>query len=304
LTIPSSSSTGFAIDIMATSSGSAAFLGTWIAVGPRVYNGTVKARYLVLSVVYAPPGTDGGKISSSVSYATGSTTGTTTSVSHSFKTDNTLSLEGKAGVAGNGGGAGVTWDYSQAATDSSSLETKKSINKTINLSGPSADGINHDEDRIYVWFNPAIDLAVSTNAITWALNRSQSSDDIVPIPVGYLNNGKTVIPPGFLLILQHAGIKPEDYPVILAQDPLAGDESALGSSRFVEVGDPYTYAPPLAKNDPVLTTQVQLLDTSTATTGSAYEESYKVGLTLTEQASFFKILSEKLKDTASWQWTN
>src|SRR5262245_19708169 len=48
--------------------------------------GTVAPRYYVLTVVYAPPGTQGTS-QSSVSYSQGSSTGSTTSTSHSFKNE-------------------------------------------------------------------------------------------------------------------------------------------------------------------------------------------------------------------------
>jgi hypothetical protein len=47
--------------------------------------GQVRPAYQLLTMAYAPPGTNGGKSSSKVAYGSGSTTGTTTSVSSSFK---------------------------------------------------------------------------------------------------------------------------------------------------------------------------------------------------------------------------
>ncbi len=70
----------------------------YIAQGPKLRRGTAQAKYLVLTVVYAPPGANGGRGASSVKYAVGSTTGTTTSGSQSFKNANTVSFEGSGGL--------------------------------------------------------------------------------------------------------------------------------------------------------------------------------------------------------------
>jgi hypothetical protein len=150
--------------------------GNWIAVGPRLFKGTATARYLVLSVFYAPPGANGGHASSSVSYGAGSTIGTTTSASRSFTTASTLSFSGSVGAAGNETSGELTFDYSQSRTDSNSLEFKKSVNKSRTLAGPAKDGIDHDEDIIFVWLNPSISLSVSSDTASWMLDTTQPSN--------------------------------------------------------------------------------------------------------------------------------
>jgi hypothetical protein len=113
------------------------FNGTWIAVGPPNLPGTVTPSYLVLTIVYAPPGTNnGGGSKSNVEYAAGSTTGTTTTASQSFKFGNTVSAEGSGGVAGNTTGGGVSFSFSRSITDTQSLDIKKTINSKIDVPGP------------------------------------------------------------------------------------------------------------------------------------------------------------------------
>ncbi len=73
--------------------------GTWIAVGPKIFHGTVLPKYMILTVIYAPPGTNGGHSTSSVEYAAGSSTGTTTSASQTFKLENALSFEASGGYS-------------------------------------------------------------------------------------------------------------------------------------------------------------------------------------------------------------
>jgi hypothetical protein len=141
----------------------------WVAVGPVLLRGTATAKYLVLSVIYAPPGTNGGHSSSSVAYSAGSTTGVTTSASQSFKAANALSFEGEGGFLGSGGGGGLSFEFSRSVTDTQALEIKKSVTSTIGpWPGPSQDGINHDEDVIYLALKPTINLALSSSSAAWS----------------------------------------------------------------------------------------------------------------------------------------
>src|SRR6185295_1236808 len=98
--------------------------------GPIV-TGTVQPRYYILSVMYAPPGTHGGDISSSVKYGSGSTTGTTVSASSSFKDSNSVSVStdslGYVQLE-------ASYEYSRNSSRSNSLDIKKSASKEINMS--------------------------------------------------------------------------------------------------------------------------------------------------------------------------
>ncbi len=82
---------GFTLEAMPSLHGSARYTGTWIAVGTRLAVGTVTAKYLVLSVMYAPPADAKGN--NVVKYADKSTTGVTVTASRSFKTTNSLSAK-------------------------------------------------------------------------------------------------------------------------------------------------------------------------------------------------------------------
>ena len=63
---------------------------------PGAEQGTVSPKYLVLTVIYAPPGTEGGSSSSSVVYGSGSTTGSTVSSTGSFKQNHSVSVTAEA----------------------------------------------------------------------------------------------------------------------------------------------------------------------------------------------------------------
>lgn len=275
--------------------------GTWLAVGPKLHQGAVTPKYLVLTVIYAPPGTNGGHSSSSVSYSAGSTTGTTTSASQSFKQANSLSLEASGGFLGNGGGAGLSFDWSHSSTDTQSLDIKKSTTSTINRTGPSQDGINHDEDAIYLLLNPTINLDLSSSSARWALANTRSP--IQYVYVGWLN-GHVKMPTNISSALSMAGISPSDYKDILARDPLANGSNTLDSARFVPINTTFPYEPPYASTDPVPTITTNITDSSTQTVGSEVDDTYKVGLSVSTSGNYLDFAKASLKDTASWEWTN
>jgi hypothetical protein len=276
--------------------------GTWVAVGPILITGTVVPKYLVLTVIYAPPGTNGGHSTSSVSYGAGSSTGTTTSSSQTFKVSNSVSFEASGGILGNGGGAGISFAYSRASTDSQSLEIKKSTSATINQAGPAQDGVSHDEDEIWLLLNPTVNLALSSSSAAWTLANATPSP-VQYVHVGWLN-GHQPMPAGVAAALQSGGITSQDFPNILARDPLAGGSSSLDPTRFVSLNTTFPYEPPYSANDPVPTVTFNISNSSTTTTGSAVEDTYTVGLTTSLSGNYLEFAKATLKDTASWEWTN
>jgi hypothetical protein len=275
--------------------------GTWLAVGPKLHQGTATARYIVLTVIYAPPGTNGGHSSSSVSYSAGSTAGTTTSASQSFKLANSLSFEGSGGFLGNGGGAGLSFDWSHSSIDTQSLDIKKSTTSTINRTGPSQDGVDHDEDAIYLLLNPTINLDLSTSSARWALANTRSP--IQYVYVGWLN-GHVPMPANISTALSNAGISTSDYADILARDPLANGANTLDPARFAPVNTTFPYEPPYTSTDPVPTITTNITDSSTQTVGTEVDDTYKVGLSVSTTGDYLEFAKATLKDTASWEWTN
>ena len=198
---------------------------------PPTDTGTVFGKYLILTVIYAPPGTNNGKTDqgdSQVSYESDSTTGTTTTNSNSFKQGNAVSASVKCtdcdlGIISGGGG----FEYSKSTTRTDALAVTKKTTSTIQVSGPAADGIDHGHDQIWLFLHPKFDVTVSgvvgsptKKTITWTLDPNQSAGLIQYLYVDYLRDPSR-IPPGILQDLQAAGITPADYPVILGADPLA-----------------------------------------------------------------------------------
>lgn len=276
---------------------------SWMALGSKLYTGTATAKYLVLTVIYAPPGTDGGKSSSSVSYGSGSSTGTTTSASQSFQQSYGISVKTEAGgILGSGGSGSLSFDYSNTSTDSQSLDIKQSTTSTILRNGPAQDGINHDEDAIYLLLKPQLNLSLSSSAASWAFG-DNSQSPIQYVFVGELD-GHYPWRAGVLAELNSAGITASDYSNILASDPLASGETILDPVRFVPANTMFPYEAPATPNDPVIPITTVISSSSTTTQGSISENSYKVGLSISGSAGFLGLAKTTLTNTDSWEWKN
>jgi hypothetical protein len=173
--------------------------------------GTVTPKYYVLTVVYAPPGTNGGKSTSSVTYGSGSTEGSTVSSSDGFKQSDTLTVTASAGILGTSEDqAGVSLGYTNNSTNTKSVDIKITGTSEINDPGPASDGINHDHDLIYLWLNPAVQLklfpTVSGGVSSVAWQPVSSNQTIITyVYVGWLKN-PSQMPPGELQLLQRFGI--------------------------------------------------------------------------------------------------
>jgi hypothetical protein len=281
-------------------------LGSWIAVGPKPprppVHGAIQPKYVVLTVIYAPPGTNGGKSTSSVVYSAGSTTGTTTSASQTFKQSYSISLEGSGGFLGNGGGAGLSFEYAKSATDNQSLEIKKSSATTIERTGPAQDGINHDEDQIWLWLNPKIDLALTPSSAAWTFNRTDTAV-LQYVNVGDLKD-PAHMPPGVMNLLNKYGIIAADFPEILRRDPFAEPSYNPDRQRYQPLNFTFPYEPPYSATDPVPTTTYNLSNSSTSTTGATAEDDYKIGLTISATGDFLDLAKATIKNVDTWEWTN
>lgn len=278
--------------------------GTWVAVGPLpplTAAVTAMPKYLVLTVIYAPPGTNGGRSSSSVSYQAGSTTGVTTSSSQTFQVGTTVSTSLTTGLLG---GSGTSFSYSNSATDNQSFEVKKSTTTTITQAGPAQDGINHDEDEIWLLLTPKILLSLSSSpSASWSF--ANTNAPIQYVHVGWLN-GHTAMPSGVASTLGSAGITSQDYADIISYDPLADGLTNPMSPRFTSANTTFPYEPPLQQGDAVPTVSLNISNSSTTTTGASTEKSYGVGLTIATggQGPVADLISMNLKDETKWTWTN
>ncbi|MGA2344388.1 MAG: hypothetical protein ABSF93_00195 [Candidatus Sulfotelmatobacter sp.] len=135
-------------------------------------------KYIVMGVVYAPPGS-----ASSVTYGSTEFVGSSDSFStlNSSETISTTSFT--AGATLGLFGASITYNNTNQWTTSSQHTSSVAIQTTdgnaISTMGPisSALGVNHDNDIIYIWLNPVASMVVTgTSSLNWTNLSSNSCD--------------------------------------------------------------------------------------------------------------------------------
>ncbi len=250
------------------------------------------AHYTVLTLVYAPPGTNGGQSTSLVDYGSGSALGTTTSMSSSFKAGFDTGASIKKVL-------GLDFSLSNTDTDSSSLEIKKTASLDLTFNGPSADGIDHDEDTFYLWLNPQVTVTVDPeNNLDWQLGLSGPTMNIQAVHVGWLKNPGSM-PPGVQEQLKLAGLTASDYADILAIDPFTAREPVIDPDRFVPTTFSFPYAPPLHATDPVPT--LKYVQTNSLAYSTSHTAQVEYGVGITGEGEVVKLT---LKVVGQLQWTN
>jgi hypothetical protein len=299
---------------------------------PLPVTGTVTGTYIVTTVIYAPPGSDGGKGASIVSYGTGSTTGTTTTNSHSFKQDYSVSAtvtfglgcstdaSGKTSCPLSVGGGG-SFDYTKNATHADSTDIKKSVSSTIVATGPPADGVDHERDEIWLLLRPKFDFSISGKTIVWSFDPDQSSAVQQFVYAGALKD-PSKLPPGLVRDFQAAGVTPQDYADILSYDPLAQcltpavprlttaplslpcNAPPPTAPRYVSAFTSIPYDPPFAQGDTVPTQTISIDNTTTTTHTDAHQTDKKLGITVETGIDFKPVFEATLKETNEFTWTS
>lgn len=229
-------------------------------------------------------------------------TGTTTSLSSSFKVgfDISATLGSKAKDSSLSGSGGLDFGYSNTTTNTSSLDLKKSASTEISVSGPGADGINHDEDLIYLWLNPQVNITVDPrNNLNWELDVNGPLMTIQFVHVGWLKNPGTM-PPALQQRLSAAGLTAADYANILAVDPFASGATAIDPNRFAAVNFTFPYNPPLNATDPVPVMKYNLTNSATYGTGTSTQTQTSASLL----GSIASAVGSALKASLQLQWTN
>ena len=265
-------------------------------------SGTLRPRYQVLSLIYAPPGTNGGKSNSLVNYGSGSATGATTSTSKSFKAGVEVTASGGIDIGIVKLGANAQFSYAKTTTDTSSFEIRKSQTSEIRVPGPSKDGIDHDHDQFVLWLNPLVNVRVDPqNHVQWGPGVDGPTMLLQYVYVGWLKNA-SLMPAGVRKELDRAGLTPSDYAQILALDPFASGGTALDPSRFLPTTHSFPYIPPYSATDsvPTFTDTMQ----STVTTSSSHSVQTQTTVSATVSAGIKVVLDPMLKTTGTLQWTN
>jgi hypothetical protein len=266
--------------------------------------GFVAPKYYILSVIYAPPGTQNGSSSSSVTYGSGSTAGTTVGSSKSFKQSYALTATATFGDPKvESLQIGLSFAYGRNSTDTSAMDIKKTTAAEITVKGPGVDGIDHDRDQIWLWLNPKVRMQMRPQDASWTFEDGQTAD-IQFVFVGHLKHPDQM-PPGVLQRLQKHSITPADYADILKADPFANSAAAIDASRYRSLHTTFPYEPPFAPGDPATTFTTTMSTSTVDTTTSTTQNDYSVGLTVqADSATFISLFTSQLKSENTWTWTD
>ena len=291
-------------------------------------------KYLILTVVYAPPGTTapqtttGEQSFSQVSYESDSSTGTTTTNSSSFKTDYKVSVSIECTLCVLGPSGGASFEYTHNETDSNALNINKKTTSIITDPGPVEDAVDHNFDQIWLFLHPKFDVTITGKQITWALDPDQSAGVPQYLYAGALKD-PSKIPAGVLKDLQAAGITPDDYKAILGADPLAQCVAPVAaqvqsqqarvplplpvppvlcltpaptSPRYVSANINLPYDPPFAPGNPV-PLQTYSIDNSTVSMQTnSNEYDYAEGMTASGGFDLAPGVNETLTIEGTWTW--
>jgi hypothetical protein len=295
---------------------------------PAPVTGSISPKYLVLSVMYAPPGQQ-----SFVDYGSSTALGTTTSLDNSKMTSSTLAVQS---MFNSGGftkspmpvGLSIQSSYgvSQTWTDemdtSSSFATQKSTQFDIKALGPldSQAGINHDYDQIIVQLNPEIDFTITSPFSASYVDAFDPRDPTKEVDAIYLTvkdlkalqAGTYNADPTVLQRLKRAwapnladgsapGLTSTDYTAILAQDPLANG-TTIDSVRFDEqFGVTFPYQPPPQGGQPLTVSGGVTLQT-TSTLGMSATTTYATGTSVSAGVTFGNWFNTNFTKTTSTTW--
>jgi hypothetical protein len=188
---PSVSLTGGGVAIAFTPSGETG--------GAAVYGGFINPKYLIVGVMYAPPGAK-----STVTYANNNVVGNSNSITESFSgtVTDTVSLAYSLGIPGFSTKQTDTESnsYTQSQDTTTSIAISQTTSASSGLNGYSdpANGLNHDYDYIFVWLNPIVTFVVSEvsgkTQVTWTgygYDLNDTADypdmDVIGVELGCLN---------------------------------------------------------------------------------------------------------------------
>jgi len=189
---------------------------------------TLHPKYMVLGIVYAPPGCTSTAAmacngSSFVDYAGGSSLGTKVAIKDSFKVGFSATVDSMQQLASVGGSAGFTGtqsdSYSAAITKTGSLDLKAPGN---------GDGIDHGQDQVILMLNPTVTLSQQNGNMYWHPGYDGAAMIRYEVYVSELRNPASMRP-SVASVLKARGLTTDDYQTILKLSPFGG---CVSGGRF------------------------------------------------------------------------
>ncbi len=262
----------------------------------------VTPDYKVVSIIYAPPGTKGGK-SSSVTYFKGSELGSKTTAENSFKSDFGL-------TASTGFGVGfIDWDVKVNATQSTtntsldSLTITKKEGHELTINGPGIDGIDHNRDKIVLWLRPKLNFVMNRDGTEglWGVDTDKKMT-LLHVYVGDLLDPSRMNVQTSTFLLS-AGITEQHYPDILSTHPLLNNET-LDPDRFIHEAR-LNFTPPYDPDDESpMTYNFTQENTRALTNTSSTKVDYSVNTTVEASADLLFLYQSKITANGMWSWSD
>ena len=184
---------------------------------------TITPKYMIVSLVYAPPGCSAGTPtacgttngSSFVDYNSSSANGTKVTTKDSFQLGLTISYDNSSLVGGIGGGG--SYGFSETTSDSSAVNVTKSQTSDLKVIG-NGDGIDHGQDMFLLLLKPSVTLKKNGNQVLWSIS---SGGSLYEVYVSELQRPSTMRPSS-VTVFNELGFTNDDYQAILSEDPFGG----------------------------------------------------------------------------------
>jgi hypothetical protein len=207
---------------------------------PQVVYGThtYAPSYVLLSLLYDPPGA-----ASNVSFSNSTTEGSTIGISSSFGNGLTVATSASGGLIGEG-----TVGASFAQTNTTANSTTFSITSTSTTGSQltsTKDGIDHTQDRFFIWLNPLITVR-QTGAKTAVYEVGTANGnpmDVIDVSLAELQNPSTIPASKMGVQIIHgvslpglSTLQPSDFANLAAMDTLTSITGApADTARYVYV---------------------------------------------------------------------
>jgi hypothetical protein len=157
--------------------------------------GYINPKYVVVGVLYAPPGSK-----SFVTYSTSNFLSSTTNITDTFLSSisKTVKITSPGGLFGFLGGSQTqtqSTTLTQQSQDSTSVTTSSTVTQSVTLFGPGPSnncgssagdfiGVDHDCDLIEVWVNPVMLFTLTNDGgVQWNGYGSSALDPTAPIHI-------------------------------------------------------------------------------------------------------------------------
>jgi hypothetical protein len=188
---------------------------------PTAQKVPLRPRYLVTTIIYAPPGFQNKSSMNSVQYTGQNTTGVTTSLSSSFKVSSSLAVGLSIGKTDSSVGGDYTITVAENQSQNDSVDIKETNGQVNKVDSPAVDGTDHNFDRIDLLVKPTVDLRITPGSVIWDVVADENTWR-TPVLVSQLKNPDAPDPATravMKILRDYGGLTDQDFQNILNLDP-------------------------------------------------------------------------------------